>query len=140
MFYCSDLAFYPVIFYNCHFIAVTLIAKSLLLPGHWRISKKTQTLHVLFKYSGEFGLTAIQWGQKARARTSQADLLIFSGILTTKRKYFLRYLLLSTVVKKTQKMIRSRQTKPFNQSGTSGLDNLLSWFCFLVYLATSLLH
>lgn len=82
------LELYPVFFFLqlCHFIAVTLIAKSLLLLGRWHISKKTPNyMHVLFKDSGKFGFQILKWGQKARARTSWTDLFIFIAIPMAKR-------------------------------------------------------
>lgn len=109
---------------------MTLIAKSLSLLGRWHISKKTPNyMHVLFKGSGNFGFQILKWGQKARARTSWTELFIFIAIPMAKRKHFLRYLLLSKVVKRTQNlMIKSWQAKSFNHLGISSLNNLP--FCF----------
>lgn len=141
--YCFDLAFYPIIFYNwlCRFVAVTLIAKSLLFLGHEHIPEMTQTLHILFRDSGELGLTTVKWSQQARARTLWTDELLFVAIPIAKRQIFLRYLLLSTVMKRTKKMMKnSWQTKAGDHLGTSGLDHLPTRFRSLVYLPTPWPH
>lgn len=64
---------YDLAFLSCDFLQLTVSfygsdtnGHSLLLVG---ISKKIQSLHILIKACGEFGLRDIEWGQKARAKT-----------------------------------------------------------------------
>lgn len=85
----------------------------------WHIPMTTQTLHILFRDSGELGLTAVKWGQKERAKTLWADEFLFIAILIAKRQIFLRHLLLSTVMKRTKEMMKKSW-----HLGTSGLDSL----------------